>query len=226
MNLVGADKKRLARIEPGGFRSPQFIFTPTKDCVEGKIISSVSFMNYQDKLETIEVEPFTIRSVCDLLEPLESTMEEFEMMLGRMSASREELVIDWNPEVIYQKAEKLLPNRNFHIIASSKSVDDGLFTGTIKGLAEGKYTRKKVAVKVAITGPVDGATSKVVIEGLGDDEAMLPTTVAEITHGMDSWVCMRCGSALDPEEVIKIKSGKPHQCRYCGRTMTIDLYRR
>ncbi len=226
MEVSGETTKKISRIEPNGFRSPQFTFIPTKDCVEGQILAAVTYVDHANELETIEVEPYTIRSVCDLLEPLQATMEDFDLMLGDMSASREEVMINWNPEVLFSKAEKLLPNRNFHILESSSSIEGGLFHGTIRGLAEGKYTQKKVAVRIVITGPVDAEVSKVIVEGLGDDEAMLPTTIEEITKGMDSWICMHCGSGLDPDDVTKIKSGAPHECQYCGRTMSIELYRK
>ena len=48
------------------------------------------------------------------------------------------------------------------------------------GLALGKYTGKKVALRVTITGTVEGDTSIVRIEALGDDPNMLPTTIEEI----------------------------------------------
>ncbi|MHA2134161.1 MAG: BMP family lipoprotein [Candidatus Thorarchaeota archaeon] len=226
MDLPDATVKKLSRIEPGGFRSPQFTFIPSKDCVEGKILSSVSYIDHHNELETVEVEPFLIRSVCDLLEPLESTMEDFELMLGDMSASREERVVEWNPEVLFMKVEKLLPNRNFHILEAERTTEDGLFRGTIRGLAEGKYTRKKVAVRIVITGPQDAEASKVVVEGLGEDAAMLPTTIEEITSGIDAWICMNCGSGLDTEEVSQVKASQAVECQYCGRTVTIDMFRK
>jgi hypothetical protein len=226
MELPDQTVKKLARIEPGGFRSPQFTFIPTKDCVEGKILASVSYIDHHNELETVEVEPFLIRSVCDLLEPLQTTMEDFELMLGEMSASREEQVVQWNPEVLFMKAEKLLPQRNFHILEAESSAEEGLFRGTIRGLAEGKYTRKKVAVRIVITGPVDAEASKVIVEGLGEDAAMLPTTIDEIAKGIDAWICMNCGSGLDTDEVTLIKTGQAVECQYCGRTMTMDVFRK
>ena len=103
---------------------------------------------------------------------------------------------------------------------------DGTFRGIIRGLAEGKYTHKKVALRIGISGPVDGNESKVVVEGLGEDIAMLPTTIDEISSGIESWTCMNCGGALGVEEVQKIKEGNPLECRYCRRVMTLDLYRK
>ena len=81
MVLSGSAIKTLKRIEPDGFRSPQFTFRPTKDCVEGEIIATVSYMDHQNHAVTLSAEPYRIRSVCDLLKPLESSLEEFDAML-------------------------------------------------------------------------------------------------------------------------------------------------
>jgi hypothetical protein len=226
MEIVGPTSKSISRIEPDGFRSPQFIFSPTKDCVEGRIQASVTYIDYQDKPHTIHVEPYTIRSVCDLLKPLEATMDEFDLMLIEMETTSDERMMDWNPQVLYSKAEKLLPARNFHILDKKSDIKDGLFRGMIRGLAEGKYTGKKVAVRIQITGKAVGRESKVTVEGLGEDIAMLPTTIEELEVGIDSWICLNCGGALAIDEVTKLSSRVPVGCRFCGHTLTISLYRK
>ncbi len=226
MTLEGEAVKTLARIEPGGFRSPQFIFTPSKDCVEGEIIATVSYVDIHNDPQVLAVEPYTIRSVCDLLTPLETTMDQFDLILGDMTTASEKHELDWNPEVLFQKAETLLPAKNFHIIEATGQTEGGLFTGIIRGLAEGKYTGKKVAVRIRISGKVSGHKSMVTIEGLGDDLAMIPTTIHELAEGIASWICLNCSAALDPSEVSQIKAKIPVQCRYCGNTLTLELYTR
>ncbi|KXH70160.1 MAG: hypothetical protein AM326_01045 [Candidatus Thorarchaeota archaeon SMTZ-45] len=223
MELSGNRMKTIGRIEPRAFRSPQFAFIPTKDCVEGQIIASVSYVDHQNKLETVEVEPYVIRSVCDLLKPLKSTLGEFEQLLLEMTSTSEVQTVGWNSQVLFSKVKALLPLKNFHVIESTDEVDDGMFRGTIRGLAEGKYTGKKVAVRVAVSGAVDGKDAKVLVEGLGDDEAMLPTTIEELAAGIRTWICMNCGAALDPEEVRQLQNKVPIQCRYCKYTMTVGF---
>ncbi|UCH05809.1 MAG: hypothetical protein JSW05_06495 [Candidatus Thorarchaeota archaeon] len=218
--------KTIKRIGPGEFRSPQFTFIPTKDCVEGKVIATVSYIDHQDVTKMLGAEPYVIRSVCDLLTPLESTIENFELILGEMVATSDERIHDWNPEVLFTKVKALLPAKNFYILDSSSRIGDGRFVGEIRGLAEGKYTGKRVAVRLAISGVADGNQASVRVEGLGDDEAMLPTTIDELTKSIDSWTCMNCGAAFEPIEVNEIRDGRPIQCRYCRHTMTIDLYRK
>jgi peptide/nickel transport system substrate-binding protein len=226
MNLDGTTVKQLSRIEPGGFRSPQFKFTPSKDCVEGQVLATVSYVDHQNRIRTVEVEPFVIRSVCDLLLPLQSSMEDFDKILTNMQCTSEEHQLEWNPKVLFDKAKVLLPDKNFYIVDEKTDTMAGEFVGAIKGFAEGKYTNKKVAVRIRISGEIDGNQSRVIIEGLGDDSAMLPTTIEELSKGIEAWICLNCGSSLDLDEVSNIKKGDGVQCKYCQRSLTIDLYRK
>ncbi len=182
MNISGPPMKTLKRLGIGEFRSPQFIFVPTKDCVEGRIIATVSYMDSQDQAHTHKVEPYIIRSVCDLLEPLESSLEEFELMLADMSVNSEEISVSQQPETTFEQVQELLPDRNFHIIAAERESDGGEFRGTAMGLALGKYTGKKVAIRITISGLSESNTSGVRIEALGTDPDMLPTTIEEIVR--------------------------------------------
>jgi len=226
MELSGPILKSVKRIEPEGFRSPQFVFVPTKDCVEGRIIATVSYLDHRNKTQMLSVEPYVIRSVCDLLLPVESTMQNFDQILRNMEGSREEHKFSWNPEVLFDKVKKFLPARNFNIIEAEASTEDGMFSGVIKGLAEGKYTGKKVAIRINITGNCEGNESSILFEVLGDDVAMVPTTFEEIFKGVDSWTCMNCGGALEIDEVNQVKSGRTIKCRYCEKVLTIDLYQK
>jgi parallel beta-helix repeat protein len=184
MELDGESTRRLEKIEPGGFRSPQFSFIPTKDCVEGQILSSVSYVDYQNTLESIEVEPMVIRSVCDLLEPMESSLEEFETLLHDMAANSEEITLDRSPKDAFSDVMAFLPERNFEVISSESDSAEEEFNGTVMGLAQGKYTGNKIAVRIVVTGQVAAEDSEVLIEALGDDPDMLPTTIEEIAEGL------------------------------------------
>jgi parallel beta-helix repeat protein len=226
MELEGPKIKTLKRIGSGEFRSPQFTLLPTKDCVEGKVLATVTFIDHMDKTHMMEVEPYVIRSVCDLLKPLEASLDDFDLMLSDMAVTSEERTMNWNAEVLYSKAKTLLAAKNFYIIEEKSETVDNEFRGHIRCLAEGKYTGKRVALRLIISGPADGTQANVEVEGLGEDIAMLPTTIDEISKGIDSWTCMNCGGALDSNEVTRIKSGDNVECRYCRHIMTIDLYRK
>ncbi len=216
--------RTIARIEPGGFRSPGFVFAPTKDCVEGNIQSTVSYLDHRGQLHTERVEPYTIRSVCDLLKPLEATVQDFTPILENMSSTTENIEVGWNAEVLFEMTAKVIPMRNFHIVDSKKNVIGGEFIGTINGLAEGKYTGNRVGVRIIISGSEKSNESQLAIEILGDDVAMLPTTIDEIIERIESWICLNCGGTLTDEAVGRLKEKKVAQCAYCRHTLTVDLY--
>ena len=224
MELAGETVKTVSRIEIEGFRSPQFTFYPTKDCVQGKVVATVSYIDYKDQLHTLQVEPYLIRSVCDLLKASEKTSEEFELILGGLTQTDQEQTLDWNAQVLFTKAEKLLPTKNFHIVDSEEKVASGEFMGTIRGYAEGKYTSKKIAVIIMITGPEHGKHANVKVAALGEDIAMLLTTIDELADSIDSWICLRCGAPLETEQVEELHIRKPIRCRYCAHSLTITLY--
>ncbi|MHA2263900.1 MAG: hypothetical protein ACXAEN_16005, partial [Candidatus Thorarchaeota archaeon] len=219
LELAGENSKTISRIEVGGFRSPQFLFTPSKDCVEGTIVASVSYMDARDQLHTIEVNPFRIRSVCDLLVPLELEKDNFGLILGDMTSSTEEQKVEWNAQVLFNKTQRMMKSKNFHIVDTEEHMTAGQFIGTIRGLAEGKYTNKRVAIIVAISGNVDGDESVVKVEALGDDIAMLPTTIHELGEGINSWICLKCGAPLEAEQVTMLKSGMNSECGFCYSTL-------
>ncbi|TFG32264.1 hypothetical protein EU527_10490 [Candidatus Thorarchaeota archaeon] len=224
MELAGECVKTISRIEVGGFRSPQFTLYPTKDCVQGKIIATVSYIDFLDQLHTLSVEPYLIRSVCDLLHPSKKTSADFDLILNDLEKTQQEQVLDWNAQVLFTKAEKILPLKNFHVVDTEEHIVAGEFIGTIRGYAEGKYTKNKVAVIIIVCGPENGRHSTVKVEALGEDVSMLPTTIDELADTMDSWLCLRCGAPLEIEEVEELGKRLPIRCKYCTHTLTIALY--
>jgi DNA-directed RNA polymerase subunit RPC12/RpoP/transcription elongation factor Elf1 len=224
MELAGESVKTISRVEVGGFRSPQFTLYPTKDCVQGKIVATVSYIDFLDQLHTTSVEPYLIRSVCDLLKPSKKTSAEFNLLLSSLEKTQQEQTLDWNAKVLFTKAEKILPMKNFHVVDVDERMIAGEFIGTIRGYAEGKYTKRKVAVIIMMSGPENGRHAVINVEALGEDVSMLPTTIDELADTMDSWVCLRCGAPLEPEQVDELGKRLPIRCKYCTHTLTIALY--
>jgi DNA-directed RNA polymerase subunit RPC12/RpoP len=137
---------------------------------------------------------------------LETSSKQFDLVLSNLTRTEQEQTLDWNAQILFTKAEKLLPAKNFHIVDSDEKIVGGQFIGTIRGYAEGKYTGKKVAVIFMITGPEIGRHA------------------TELAETIDSWICLRCGAPLSPEEVDELGQRDPIRCRYCAHTLTIALY--
>ncbi|MHA1480576.1 MAG: hypothetical protein ACTSQZ_04040, partial [Candidatus Thorarchaeota archaeon] len=217
--------KSIPRIEIGGFRSPEFKFIPTKDCVEGRIIVIVSFLDYKEGIHSIHVVPFTIRSVCDLLTPLESSPVDFKAILGSLSENLKEYEIEWNPSITLRKVREILPTLNFYVVDMEEQTTDEIFTGNVSGFAEGKYTKKHVAAIISVKGKKNGHSSSLSVRVLGEDITMLPTAIKELRDGIDTWSCLHCKSKLTEESVVKIKASQVIVCKHCNHTLTLELYR-
>ncbi|MHA1811919.1 MAG: hypothetical protein ACTSYX_00640, partial [Candidatus Thorarchaeota archaeon] len=83
---------------------------------------------------------------------------------------------------------------------------------------------KRIAIIVVISGMEDGESSLVKVEALGDDIAMIPTTIEEVREGLESWTCIECGGPLTPQDVTALKSGMRVECRFCSAILDRDRY--
>ncbi|TFH07007.1 MAG: tetratricopeptide repeat protein [Candidatus Thorarchaeota archaeon] len=179
LEISGETSRTQAKIEPRGFGAHSYTFLPTRDCVEGDIQATVSYLDHHNKLHVILVEAYTIRSVCDLLNPLDAALNQFDELILKLDKTSVEIVIDWNPEALFQRIVMITESKNFRIIDKQSNRIGNQFIGSLKGLAKGKYTEKHVALVIFIKS-VDGHQTSVTIEVLGDDEAMLPVTSHEL----------------------------------------------
>ena len=57
-----------------------------------------------------------------------------------------------------------------------------------------------------------------------DPATMLPTTIDELADTIDSWICLRCGAPLNPDQVEELGTRSPIRCHYCSHTLTLGLY--
>ena len=153
---TSTDRAKFHKISKGGgFVSPSFVFKPKKDCLKGKIHAVVNFIDEQDQIKTINVEPHDIRIICGLLRPKSVSNEDFVELTNDLLTFKkvgEELTIYYTPEKLYQKLFVLLKNKNFAVIDSEQHDSSGTFLGVIKGFAEGSFNKKGVGLKLSITG--------------------------------------------------------------------------
>lgn len=225
LQVEGDCVRQAPRIEIGGFRSLGFTFRPLKDCVEGKIISVVSYSDFQDQVRLLEVEPCVIKSVCDLLKPLDSSLEDFNSFILRLNRIDDERTYDLNTKILVAKAINSLKARNFSIIDREERMSGEYRIFVIRGLAEGKYTGARIGIVLMISGLVEGRSSIVKIEAVSGEASMLPITIEEIKENIDTWTCLHCGGLLQLEQVSKMKDQRPITCNNCGSTLSIELYR-
>jgi hypothetical protein len=211
------DDVYIAKIEPGGFRSPAFDFIPTLDCVKGDVIAGVTYVDTRGMAHSQTTRPFVIRAVCDLLIPEEISAEEFVPKIMNMRSG--ELTVEvkeWTPEEMYKKSQIVLKDANFHGVSSKTSQSDNIVVANVEGWARGKYTDKAVGVRLQISGKAGEKGASCTIRVSGEDPALVLPAIEDLRERLCSWLCPVCRSTLSIGNVKEIKKGITIECPYCG----------
>lgn len=217
---ISKDRAKFHKISKGGgFVSPSFIFKPKKDCIKGKIQAVISFINEEDQIKTIDVEPHDIRIICGLLRPKEVTSGDFEKLTNDLLTFKkvgQELSIYYKPEELYPKLFVLLKEKNFAIIDSEQHDSNGKFLGVIKGFAEGSFNKRSVGLKLTITGTEGEQLSTLNVEVFAEDKDMTPSIISEFENAVNPQSCPECEENLPHELVKQIMTGSIAYCEACG----------
>ncbi len=181
MRLVTDEVRHVPKIEPGGFRSLEFELQPQKDCVEGALISSVNYLDSRNELFTLHVKPFILKSVCDLMEPLVIPETAFDELVRQWASTQE--VVTFKGEDAIALAEDVptvIAGKNFHPIAHHLQKEGGTLKSITKGIATGKYTKRRLALIIRIDANVEAGDGLITCTGYAEDESMLVACLGEL----------------------------------------------
>jgi hypothetical protein len=185
MEFVGEEKKATSKIGPGKSEILEFRFVPIKDYVEGQIQFNVSYIDASGDIQTVHLEPFNIQLVCALLNPIEIPIHQFDLLLSKMDALSEDVILEAQPEVMFERAQALLTENNFFIVDTEIYEDEEQYTGIIRGFAVGMYIQKKIAIILTITRTLNVDCVTVKVQAHGDDIVMLHTAINEIASELE-----------------------------------------
>ncbi|TFG00828.1 MAG: hypothetical protein EU540_04805 [Promethearchaeota archaeon] len=208
MGLSSVEKRSVPKIESKGFRSLEFEFEPHKDCVEGTIHASVTYIDQLNKSNTAKVHPFTIRSVCDLLKPYKIQEEDFDNLILNWQKTGEFTKVNENIYNLLKRSELVLKKHNFHVLSSKlyETEEEDQVRGVIKSFAEGKYAGKKIGMIIEILGTKKGELSRIKTSSTSEDEAMMASPIAEVMEDFkESGLSMIEMSQNEQETFIKEK---------------------
>jgi len=222
---ISTDRAKFHKISMGGgFVSPSFVFKPKKDCIKGKIQAVISFINEEDQIKTIDVEPHNIRIICGLLRPKRVTSEDFEKLTNDLLTFKkvgQDLTIYYKPEQLYPKLLVLLKEKNFAIIDSKQQVSSGKFLGVIKGFAEGSFNKKVVGLKLTITGTEGEQFSTLKVEVFAEDKDMTPSIISEFENAVNPQSCPECEENIPIDLVKQMMTGSIAYCEACGTQLQV-----
>ena len=217
------DRAKFKKISKGGgFVSPSFIFKPTHDCIKGIVHAVVNFINYEDQIETINVEPHEIRMICGLLKAKTVSNEDFETLtndLLKFNKVGEDFIIPYRADLLFQKLMGLLKSKNFAVVNSEKEESEGKFHGIIKGFAEGSFSKNSVGLKLTLNGNINEHKSALKVNVYAEDKDMTPHIISEFETAVSPKNCPECEEDLPTELVKKLMEGVPSYCEACGANL-------
>jgi len=152
-------------LKPGSFESPTFKLNATESCVGDTLEGLVSYTDPKGTQQTVNVEPFKISYVCNLLTPKLITREEFEEKIGFMEEKK--LIIDSNLNItdLEQILENKIKQCNFALLQQIENSQREGFR-KIEGFAQGLYDKEDVGISIAVKKMEEG--SKLVIKAMSD----------------------------------------------------------
>jgi len=187
------DRYQISSLRPNSYESPSFKLLAKESCVGDIIEGFVSYVDPTGNAQTLTIEPFEIRYVCNLLVPKRVSDEEYDYNIKNME--KDEIVLDCNmkPDEIEEELSKILANNNFFLLDKTPEPTEAS-TRTLKGYAEGKYDQKDVALSASME-KIDDNTTKLVIQAMSERQEKVIDLLRDIS--------LKCDDIKSDTELIK-----------------------
>jgi len=177
------DRHKIAFLRPRSFEAPTFKLKALESCVGDIIGAIITYTNPSGNQETIDIQPFEIKYVCNLLVPKQITRKDFEKKVKKMNAK--ELVIDCglNIEEAQNALSTILLQNNFFLLEQLKQTQDTSYI-TLEGFAQGRYDKEDVALSLTMEKKEDNTL--VIIKGMSEKVEKLTDLLRDINGKCDS----------------------------------------
>ncbi len=180
--IAQSDRYAISNLKPGSFESPTFKLNAQDSCVGDTVEGIITYTDPIGKQQTIQINPFEICYVCNLLAPKSISKREFDRKVDFMEEKK--LVIDSSLDLtdLESKIEQIVKNCNFALLQDvKKSQDEGFVK--IEAFAEGLYDKQDVALSVAIQKVGEG--SKLVINAMSDRSEKVTDLLRDFSVKLD-----------------------------------------
>jgi len=180
---VIVDRSKIAFLRPRSFEAPTLKLKALESCVGDIIGAIVTYTNPSGNQETIDIQPFEIEYVCNLLVPKQITRKDYEKKVKKMNAK--ELVIDCglNVEETQNALSSILLQNNFFLLEQLKQAQDTSYR-TLEGFAQGRYDKEDVALSLTMEKKDDNTL--VIIKGMSEKVEKLTDLLRDINVKCDS----------------------------------------
>ncbi|MFX0081131.1 MAG: tetratricopeptide repeat protein [Candidatus Hodarchaeota archaeon] len=177
------DLYKIDSLRPRSFEAPTFKLKALESCVGDTIGAIITYTNPSGNQETIEIQPFEIEYVCNLLVPRQISRKDFEKKVKNMNAK--ELVIDCGLDIdeAQNALSSILLQNNFFLLEQLKQAQDTSHR-TLEGFAQGRYDKEDVALSLTMEKQEDN--TQVIIKGMSDRVEKLTDLLRDINVKCDS----------------------------------------
>lgn len=179
---VQTDRYKIDYLKPNSLESPTFKLNAKESCVGDVIEGLITYTDPMGSQQSVSVQPFKIKYVCNLLSPKEISRKEFNEKVEFMEEKK--IIIDSNLDIseLELKIEKIVKNCNFAMLQQIQETQDENFR-KIEGFAEGLYDKQDVALSVAVKKMDYG--SKLVVKAMSDRPEKLTDLLKDFSVKLD-----------------------------------------
>ena len=213
---------KIQSLNPHSHESPTFKLKAKESCVGDSIKGSILYTTHKGIQEKIDIEPFEIEYVCNLLLPKSITEDKFEQNVAQMHERKIIMECELSPIELEPEITKILKENNFFLVDTSESSDNPSFR-KIKAYAEGKYDHKDVGLSVVIQKLVDQKT-KLIFRAMSDMEGKTIDLLRDLSRKCDLYkitpeyaieiICGNCNTKTYTSDYIEIRESII--CENCG----------
>ena len=173
---------KISSLKPGSFESPSFNFKANESCVGDSIEGIVTFSNPLGKQESINIEPFKIKYVCNLLVPKPINQQDFVHKTENMKG--EELIFscDSEPKALESHLKSILQNNNFYLLDPLQELQNDNYR-RIDAYAQGLYDKKDVGLSLLMQEQEKG--TKLIIKGMSEIADKIVDILRDISSKCD-----------------------------------------
>ncbi len=195
---IKRDRIQIESLNPHSFIAPRFKFKAKESCV-GEIIKGMTlFIDYLGNSHTIEIKPFRIKYVCNLLVKKKVTKDVFYEKVSKMDGNR--ILFDCKGQIedINNIISDILKKNNFYLLKQLPDYQKGGYR-KLEGFAQGKYDNKEVALAVYLEQKLNEHT-QLIIDAMSEDKAKTIDILRDISS--------QCNEIKISTELIKEYTSK------------------
>ena len=225
-----SDRYLTDNLNPNSFESPTFKFSAKESCVGDKVKGVVIYTDPKGNPQTVPIQPFKIKYVCNLLVPKPITEENYEKNIPSMHEQKISFDCKLPPDQLEPEISKILQHNNFYLLENLQELKSPDYR-KLKAYAEGKYDKQDVALSV-IMQSLAGHTNKLIIKAMSNREEKIIDLLRDINMKCEAFkstpddlasievMCKNCESIVIVTDNMKSKDFII--CEDCGEEIEIS----